>query len=81
MSELIVNTVADLAARSDEQRAAAAHHRLLARQRQTHEALSDGRCTTACAGSPNRWGDCTCPCGGRLHAALWATALVPMGDW
>jgi hypothetical protein len=57
--------------------AALAHHRLLTRQRQVAEALADGRCTTACAGSPNRLGNCCCPCGGRHHAALWAVDLVP----
>lgn len=69
-------TLADLADLPADEPAVRAHYRLLARQRDALAALTEGRCTTACAGSANPWGACVCPCGGSHHAALWAPDLV-----
>ena len=79
--KLEVHTLAELMAMSRDELDARAHRNLLARQREAFAAVTEARCTPACLATTDRWGECSCVCRGRHHAALWSTSLVPMGDW
>lgn len=80
-ARLQVTSLAELMRMSDDELDARAHRKMLARQREAFDAVAAGRCSASCVAAVERWGDCSCACGGTHHADAWSTALVPMGDW